>query len=126
MTLGITINYISGMTDIIERIRHANPNRRFDQLARRLLKLGEEKGEAAEAFLSVTSQNNSKEKTWDDFREEIVDCAIVALDLLWMELPDEEGWSPEKKREVIDGWFDAKLNKWAKKRDTGDCIDSVK
>ena len=114
------------MTDIIERIRHANPNRRFDQLARRLLKLGEEKGEAAEAFLSVTSQNNSKEKTWDDFREEIVDCAIVALDLLWMELPDEEGWSPEKKREVIDGWFDAKLNKWAKKRDTGDCIDSVK
>jgi NTP pyrophosphatase (non-canonical NTP hydrolase) len=69
------------MQNIIELIREANPSRSFSDTKRRLLKIGEEKGEVCEAILNVTSSHNKKNKTWDDVREELADCFIVAVDI---------------------------------------------
>lgn len=69
------------MQNIIELIKSANPARALSNTKRRLLKITEEKGEVAEAVLNVTSPYNGKNKTWDDVREELVDCFIVAADI---------------------------------------------
>jgi len=98
--------------DTLESIRIANLNRIFDTLPRRLLKLSEEKGEVSEAFLSVSSASNYKDKTWDDVREELVDVMIVAIDCLWLDYPDEEGISPDDKRDKINDLVSCKLQKW--------------
>lgn len=68
-------------TQIIKDIRESNPERSADTLSRRLMKILEELGETSEAFLSRTSANNYKKKTWDDYREEAVDTLIVMLDV---------------------------------------------
>jgi NTP pyrophosphatase (non-canonical NTP hydrolase) len=69
------------MLDIIESIKNANPERSVASIKRRLLKMSEEKGEVCEAILNLTCEKNSKNKTWDDLREELVDCFIVAVDI---------------------------------------------
>ena len=73
----------SGTTlqNIIDAIRAANPTRNEDNLHRRIIKLGEEYGEAAEAYLNVSSARTGKAKTWDDVREELADVLIVAVDV---------------------------------------------
>lgn len=66
---------------IIEQIADANPTRDYLNLNRRMLKLIEELGELAEAFLECTSIHNHKQKTWDDVKEESADVLIVAIDI---------------------------------------------
>lgn len=67
---------------IIADIRAANDTREATNIGRRLIKLNEEIGEHAEAYLNASSTNNNgKNKTWDDVREEAADCVIVAVDV---------------------------------------------
>jgi hypothetical protein len=70
-------------------VREANPDRNVANVHRRTLKLIEELGEVAQAWLNVTSASNGKHKTWHDVREEIADCLIVALDIGWTILRNE-------------------------------------
>lgn len=70
-------------------VRAANRGRFHSNLHRRTTKLIEELGELSQAWLNVTSSSNSKQKTWNDVREEIADCLIVALDIAWTPLPNE-------------------------------------
>lgn len=105
--------------DILKEIFDVVNKRRpkYDEyyLARRIIKLGEEKGETSEAFLSVTSESNGKNKTWIDVREEAVDSAIVALDIALTKFPGEEDWDEEKLYEAVDAMIAKKLKKWKKK-----------
>lgn len=80
---------MSAFERIALAVREANPTRNASNLDRRALKLIEEFGEAAQAYLNVTSPSNGKSKTWDDVREEIADVLIVALDIAWT--PQEAG-----------------------------------
>lgn len=105
--------------NIIKKVWDANRNRTMDIFARRLLKLGEEYGEANQAYLSVSSEKNGKNKTWDDVREELVDVLVVDLDLLCHQFPDEDELTFEKRMEVIEKILDRKLKKWAKKQADG-------
>ena len=66
---------------IIDLIAEANPNRNYCNLTRRVLKLIEELGEVAEAYLETTSANNRKNKSWADVNEEAADVLIVAIDI---------------------------------------------
>lgn len=104
------------MTDIIDKVFAANRDRRMEIFARRMLKLGEEYGEASQAYLSVSSEKNGKNKTWDDVREELVDVLVVTLDLLCHEFPDEKSTSLEQRSALIHRELDRKLTKWAKKQ----------
>lgn len=104
------------MPDIIEKVHGANRDRRMEIFARRMLKLGEEYGEASQAYLSVSSEKNGKNKTWDDVREELVDVLVVTLDLLCHQFPDEDEAAVEDKMKFINKELDRKLKKWAKKQ----------
>lgn len=104
------------MPDIIEKVHGANRDRRMEIFARRMLKLGEEYGEASQAYLSVSSEKNGKNKSWSDVREELVDVLVVTLDLLCYELPDGSGADLESIKEAINKELDRKLAKWAKKQ----------
>lgn len=73
---------------IIAAIREANATRHIGNLGRRLIKLSEEIGEHAEAYLNVTSVGNGKGKTWDDVREEAADMLIVAVDVALTPMSD--------------------------------------
>ncbi len=66
---------------IIPAIRDANLTRHNGNLGRRVIKLCEELGEHAEAYLNISSAGNGKGKTWDDVREEAADILIVAVDV---------------------------------------------
>lgn len=68
------------ISDIIAQVASANPQRCKTSLDRRIIKLIEELGEIAEAFLSVT-RVCPKKKTWADVREEAADVLIVAIDI---------------------------------------------
>lgn len=74
----MTPDLISNILDLVAR---ANPTRCATSLDRRVTKLLEEIGEIAQAFLSVTTPDNDKKKTWDDVREEAADVLIVAVDI---------------------------------------------
>jgi hypothetical protein len=54
----------------------------------------EEIGELSQAYLNVSSVSNGKQKTWDDVREEVADCLIVALDIAWTRMHDEDEIQP--------------------------------
>jgi NTP pyrophosphatase (non-canonical NTP hydrolase) len=85
---------------IAQLVQAANAGRDPANLERRCDKLVEELGEVSEAYLNVTSDSNRKAKTWDDVREELVDCLIVALDIYWTVLPGEtEVYAPQPKTE---------------------------
>ena len=79
-------------------VRDANLERDAATLDRRAFKLLEELGEVAQAYLAVTSQHNRKQKSWDDVREELADCLIVALDIAWTVLPGETDIAPPSYR----------------------------
>ena len=81
-------------------------------MIRRIGKLAEEYGELWEAYLNVTSAHNGKGKTWDDVREEGIDVAIVALDIVATRLPTDEGKTEEEMRQDIIDMVLKKLNKW--------------
>ena len=112
------------MTDIIAKVHEANKSRTMDIFDRRVIKLGEEYGEACQAFLSVSSENNSKNKSWPDVREELVDVVIVALDLLLHEMPDESNTTLESKAAAIHSELDRKLRKWHKKQKRKDDVSN--
>lgn len=103
-------------------------------LARRVLKLQEEAGELAEAYLNVTSKHNKKNKSWEDVREEAIDCAIVAIDIAFsikgcfeglsegLFEPSENSESSKLEEyiyEQVQEVFARKLDKWKRSRDTG-------
>lgn len=102
--------------DVFAKIWHANLKRDMTIFARRLLKLGEEYGEANQAYLSVSSENNSKDKSWEDVREELADTIIVAMDLYCHAMPDEENVTLESKMAQLHSDIDRKLKKWHKKQ----------
>jgi hypothetical protein len=113
--------------DIIQLILEINARRTPDQLARRVIKLQEECGELAEAYLGVTSSYNRKHKTWPDIREEAIDTALVALDVALTPTPEEYAQNRdyldmyEEIRADIQRVVKRKLAKWAraqKKRGT--------
>jgi len=106
--------------DVFEKIWGANRKRTMETFGRRLLKLGEEFGEACQAYLSVSSDNNSKNKSWEDVREELSDTIIVAMDLYCHTFPDEKDVSLDTKMEQLHSDIDRKLKKWAKKQKKGD------
>lgn len=97
---------------LYDQIFDANPERSTQTLIRRIGKLAEEYGELWEAYLNVTSSHNGKGKTWDDVREEGVDVAIVALDIVATRLPTDEGKTEEEMREEIIAMVNKKLAKW--------------
>ena len=103
------------MTDLgwlYDKIFDANIERSTGTLIRRIGKLAEEYGELWEAYLNVTSLHNGKEKTWDDVREEGIDVAIVALDIVATRLPTDEGKTEEEMRQEIVEMVNKKLEKW--------------
>ena len=69
------------MIDIIDKIRDSNPTRDMQDISRRLNKLQEECGELSQAYLSVTSTHNKKNKNWRDVMEEAADVTILAVDI---------------------------------------------
>ena len=101
--------------DLIKKVRDTNRDRDMAIFARRLLKLGEEYGEASQAYLSVSSESNGKNKTWDDVREELVDVLVVTLDLLCHDFPDEDETDVSAKEARVLDIMDKKLDKWKKK-----------
>ena len=103
------------MTDLIKKVYDTNRARDMEIFSRRLLKLGEEYGEACQAFLSVSSENNGKNKTWADVREELVDVLVVTVDLLCHDLPDEPESNVVSKAKIVTDLLDRKLDKWTKK-----------
>lgn len=101
---------------LIEKVLNANPGREVGNIDRRCLKLCEETGEAAQAVLAVTSENNHKNMTWADVREELSDTVIVALDMLLTQMPDQSHMTEEQRILAIYDELDRKLAKWALKR----------
>jgi hypothetical protein len=69
------------ISSVLDSVARANPTRSGPSLERRVSKLLEEIGETAQAFLSVTSVNNDKKKTWADVCEEAADVLIIAVDI---------------------------------------------
>lgn len=78
--------------DLISKIFKANKKRKKknDNLDRRFIKLSEEIGEACQAYFSVTSKSNTKNKSWDDVRKELSDVILIAMDILLTPMPDED------------------------------------
>lgn len=117
---------------IFDIVQAADVERTIDTLERRMLKLNEEQGELGEAYLSVTSLQNAKNKTWDDVREEAVDVAIMALDILATPFPkkdwEQEGYltSDEYYGELV-LLFKSKIKKWEEaKQNQSDLITCYK
>ena len=107
------------MDSLIEMVRSANPTRDKKKISRRLLKLGEEYGEVVQAFLSVSSRRNSKNKHWPDVREELCDVLIIAVDILLTEMPDENYPENSRKEQIENRTLNEvsrKLDKWQHKK----------
>lgn len=102
--------------DILGVIRAVDSQREFRNIWRRLMKLGEEYGEALQAYLAITSDNNYKKLTPEDLREELIDVVIVALDLLCHRLPGEEHLTDEQLNDRIRAVFERKIEKWKRLR----------
>lgn len=108
---------------LLRAIRDANPQRGFQTMGRRMLKIGEEYGEASEAYLVFTSTAMSrKKKTKDDIREECMDIAIVALDCALTRMPGEETLTEEDVEFICMELLATKLAKWKHQRDTQTAI----
>ena len=112
-----------GGNALLRAISDANPQRKFVTMARRLLKIGEEYGEATEAYLVFTSTATSrKKKTKDDIREECMDIAIVALDCALTRMPGEDDLTDEDVEFICMEVLAEKLAKWKRQRDTQTAI----
>lgn len=92
--------------EIAELVRKTNPERDFSTLGRRCVKFLEELGEVSEAWLNVTSPTNGKDKSWDDVREEMADCLIVALDIVFTPVPHVQAFSASK---TLDSFMTSEL-----------------
>ena len=103
------------LEEIYEVVQKRQPNFSERYTHRRVTKLGEETGEVSEAFLSVTSESNGKNKTWTDVREEAVDATIVALDIALTKFPGEEHMTDEQLYDAVEDMIAKKLKKWKKK-----------
>jgi NTP pyrophosphatase (non-canonical NTP hydrolase) len=114
-----SIVYVPTTGSIIRAITDANPDKHHDNLIRRIMKQMEELGEAAEAYLNVTSAANGKGKTWDDVREELADQVIVAVDCALTPTPDQVGMTREDIEQEFARVVAVKLAKWKRNRDTG-------
>lgn len=87
---------------VLLAVVQANPTRDRASLDRRGMKLIEELGELAEAFLGVTSVTNAKKKTWADVREEAADVLIIAADIALTPLRDGDDPQSRLHRYVCD------------------------
>lgn len=103
------------LQQIFEVVNKRNPAYSERYTNRRVTKLSEETGECSQAFLSITSEENGKNKTWEDVREEAVDAAIVGLDIALTKFPGEEDWDDEKLYTEVENMIAKKLAKWKKK-----------
>lgn len=104
--------------DFLLAVQAANPDRKFASMARRILKIGEEYGEASEAYLVCTTTSPTRKvKTFIDLREELIDIAIVALDCAATRMPGEEHLTDEEVIELVMHMQAVKLRKWANGRD---------
>ena len=103
------------LRDIFDVVNKRRPTYDEYYFIRRITKLGEESGELSEAGLSVTSETNSKNKTFTDCREEAVDSAIVALDIALTRFPGEEALTDEQIVLEVEKMISKKLKKWKKK-----------
>ncbi len=101
-----------GFHNLVGVIQKLNPKRDMDNLPRRVIKLSEENGETSEAFLYAPIPNNRKNITWDDFREEAIDAAIIGIDLALTKLPVDGDKTPEQIHQEVMDVFERKLNKW--------------
>lgn len=100
--------------DTIVLVMNANPDRQTQSIERRLIKLQEEVGELADAYLSYTTPSNPKNKTWRDITEEAVDTAIVAIDIA-LSLPESmQDMEPHQMLRVRE-MFKLKLQVWVDK-----------
>lgn len=111
----------SPLDGVVRAITNANPDKHYDNLGRRILKLSEELGEASQAYLNVTSPSNGKNKTWGDVREELADTVIVAVDCALTPTPDQvlAGFTRAEVEEAFAAEIETKLAKWARNRATG-------
>ena len=101
--------------DIIRQIQHiGKPERRMDNLVRRVLKAAEETGELAEAALSLTSESGGKGKELIDVIEEAVDVAIMGLDVAMTKPEEWQSLTDEQWIDLVETIFEAKLAKWRK------------
>ena len=107
------------MKRIFDIIYDANPRRHLDNLERRMLKIGEESGEAMAAYLNVTSELNAKGSTWEDLREELLDTIIIATDCLYTLMPIDEGKTREEIEAEVFKEFERKMAKWDKQIKAG-------
>jgi hypothetical protein len=116
----------SELIDIISLIDVANPGRKLKNMDRRIMKAGEEYGEAVQAFLAVTSKNNKKQKSWADVREELSDFVIVGLDVLLTRFPDEDKKITDAEiRNRLIAEIQRKLGKWTDKTDAQEVKDDA-
>lgn len=111
--------------NILALVRAANPSRNIKNVERRQLKLGEEYGEANQALVAVTSKRNRKNKSWADYREELTDVVIIAMDILLTECPDEKGLTEEQLEARILEEFNRKLAKWTSKMESQEEADDA-
>lgn len=87
-------------------------DRNLSNIERRMMKLIEEIGESFQAYLSVTSEENLKDKTWYDFREELIDSLIILTDILYTSLPSDVLNTKEYIEDKCEEIADKKLKKW--------------
>jgi hypothetical protein len=113
------VTMVSG--DIIDAIDVVNTDRNFENLHRRLIKLGEEYGEASEAYLASTSSRSYKKLTYADLREELADTVIVAVDLALTRTPDQiaSGLTTNQAKSEFANIIGRKLLKWVENRQRG-------
>lgn len=102
---------------ILKAIKDLNCNRSLEHLPRRLLKLQEESGETAQAYLQLTSLNNPKNKSWEDILEEAVDTAITSLDIALIAAQQIGPIEADVTKVVV--MVDKKLKKWEQKEKNG-------
>lgn len=103
------------LKEIYQVANKKQPNYDERYTNRRVTKLSEETGECSQAFLSVTSEENSKNKSWEDVREEAVDAVIVGLDIALTRFPGEEKLTDEEITKEVEAMIAKKLKKWLKK-----------
>jgi NTP pyrophosphatase (non-canonical NTP hydrolase) len=103
--------------NIIDLIWSVNPNRAKQDILRRIVKIQEEVGELAQAYLNYTSKHNPKKKTYYDCIEEAVDSAIVSIDVA-NTIAETFTGSDEAAKDMVYDMFLTKLNKWVEKQTT--------
>jgi hypothetical protein len=107
-----------GDNSFLRAIVEANPTRSFGNIERRFLKIGEELGEACEAYLVASTTNKTrKKKTYADVREECIDLSIVGLDCALTRFPGEENLTDEDIEFICMEVLATKLAKWKRQKD---------